>query len=533
MKKNLKWRLLTIVGVIGLCVYLFFPLQDKIKLGLDLQGGIHLTLQVMTADAINAEADQAGERITTELREKSIPITFKRMDEGKLEVTTALADKKPDIDAYLEGNYSGVWDIRTSNQEGRQVWMMSMKSSFIRQTQELTVRQALETIRQRVDAMGVREPVLQIYGSSGAVVADQIIVELPGVDDPGRVKEIIQNTAQLALKLVPADKGGPFPTRESAMQAYSGSIPSDLELLPYSGRDSENGAASAGVQYMVVRKAASISGQHLKTARRSMDRFNRPQVEFFLNSEGARLAGSTTAANVGRQMAIVLDNRVMSAPVIQTKFSESAVITSQTFTMQSAEDLALVLRSGALPASIRIISENSVGPSLGYDSIRQGVIACLIGLALVIAAMIIYYRMTGFNAIFALVVNLIMLLGALGYFGAVLTLPGIAGVILTIGVGVDSNVLIYERIKEELRNGKTVRTAIDLGFGRVFWTIFDTHLTALISSAFLFQFGTGPIRGFAVTLAVGLIANMFTSIFVSRTVFEFVFGNRQVEKISI
>lgn len=533
MNKNLKWRLLTIAAVIGICIYSFYPPQEKLKLGLDLQGGIHMTLQVVTADAVNAEVDQAGERTVSELREKGITVTSKRLEEGKLEIACTAADRKPEVDAYLEGNYSNVWDIRGSNLEGQTVWTLAMKPSFVRSTQEQTVRQALETIRQRVDALGVREPVLQIYGSSESTVADQIIVELPGVDDPGRIKEIIQSTAQLTMNLVPPDKGGPFATREAALQAYNGSIPYDMVMLPYAGRDSDEQQPNSGIQYMVVRKAASITGQHLKTARRSTDRFGKAQVEFFMTAEGARVTGRVTEANIGRQMAIVLDNRVMSAPVIQGKFSESALITSATFTMQSAEDLALILRSGALPASINIIGENTVGPSLGYDSIRQGIIASLVGLALVVIAMLIYYKLSGFNAIFALAVNLLLLLGAMGYFGAVLTLPGIAGVILTVGMGVDSNVLIFERMKEELRAGKTVKTAIDQAFGRVFWTIFDTHLTTLISAAFLFQFGTGPIRGFAVTLAVGLIANMFTSIFISRTVFEMIYGNRQATKLSI
>jgi preprotein translocase subunit SecD len=264
-----------------------------------------------------------------------------------------------------------------------------------------------------------------------------------------------------------------------------------------------------------------------------MDRYNKPEVSFYMNPEGAQLFGNATAANIGKPLAIVLDNKVMSFAVIQSRISDAGVITSPYFTIQSAEDLALVLRSGALPASIQILEENAVGPSLGLDSIRQGILASLVGLGLVVIGMIIYYHMSGLNAVFALVVNVIILLGALGYFGAVLTLPGIAGVILTIGMAVDSNILIFERIKEELRAGKTIRSSMETGFGKVFWTIFDTHVTALISSALLFQFGTGPIRGFAVTLAVGLIANMFTATYVSRTVYEIVLRRPQVQRLSI
>lgn len=534
MKKNIKVRVIVTVALIALCVYLFYPPKERIKLGLDLQGGIHLVLQVITADAIKAEVDQTGERIVHDLREKGILCTFRRTEELALEVSSTQGDKKPDIDAYLEGNYAGGWTIHALSQEGKVFWAMTTKPSYRLSLEDLTVRQALETIRQRVDQLGVREPTLQLYGSRGSTVSDQIIVELPGIEDFGRVKEIIQNTAQLALKLVAPEKGGPYLSREAALQAFGGSVPSDLELLPYVGKEHDkSNETSTGIQYMLVRKTAVITGKHLKNARRSTDRFNKPQVSFFLNPEGAQLFGNATAANIGKPLAIVMDNKVASYAIIQSRITDQGEITSPYFTVQSAEDLALVLRSGALPASIRILEENSVGPSLGMDSIRRGVISSLVGLALVVLGMLIYYKMAGINAVFALFVNLLILLGALGYFEAVLTLPGIAGVILTIGMAVDSNILIYERIKEELRTGKTVRSAMEAGFGKVFWTIFDTHLTTLISAAFLFQFGTGPIRGFAVTLAVGLVANMFTAIYVSRTVFELILSRRQVQRLSI
>ena len=533
MKKNLNLRVVITLAIIAVCVYAFYPPKDKLQLGLDLQGGIHLVLQVMTADAVKAEVDQTGERVVHELREKGILTSFKRSEELALEVNTSQAEKKPEIDAYLEGNYAAGWAIRSFSQEGKQQWLMTLKPSYRTSLEEMTVRQALEIVRQRVDALGVREPLLQLYGSSGATISDQIIVELPGIDDPGRVKDIIQNTAQLALKLVAPEKGGPYPTREGALQAWNNSIPSDLEILPYAGRNEAGAEKGTSIEYMVIRKTAVISGKHLKNARRSMDRFNKPEVSFYMNPEGAQLFGNATAANIGKPLAIVLDNKVMSYAVIQNRISDAGVIESPYFTIQSAEDLALVLRSGALPASIQILEENTVGPSLGMDSIRQGVISALIGLGLVVLVMLIYYKLSGLNAVFALLVNLIILLGAMGYFGAVMTLPGIAGVILSTGMAVDSNILIFERIKEEMRAGKTVRSSMETGFGKVFWTIFDTHLTTLISAAFLFQFGTGPIRGFAVTLAVGLIANMFTAIYVSRTLFELILSKKQTQQLSI
>jgi preprotein translocase subunit SecD len=533
MKKNLNLRVVITLAIIALCVYAFYPPKDKLQLGLDLQGGIHLVLQVITADAVKAEVDQTGERIIHDLREKGILTTFKRSEEMALELTAAQADKKPEVDTYLEGNYSAGWGIRSFTQDGKLQWLLALKPSYRTSLEEMTVRQALEIVRQRVDSLGVREPTLQLYGSSGTLVNDQIIVELPGIDDPGRVKDIIQNTAQLALKLIAPEKGGPYPTREGAQQAWNNSIPSDLEVLPYAGRNEQSAEKGTAIEYMVVRKSAVITGKHLKNARRSMDRFNKPEVSFYMNPEGAQLFGNATAANIGKPLAIVLDNKVMSYAIINARITDAGVIESPYFTIQSAEDLALVLRSGALPASIQILEENTVGPSLGLDSIRQGVISSIVGLALVVVGMLIYYKFSGLNAVFALLINLIILLGAMGYFGAVLTLPGIAGVILSTGMAVDSNILIFERIKEELRAGKTIRSAVETGFGKVFWTIFDTHLTTLISSAFLFQFGTGPIRGFAVTLAVGLIANMFTAIYVSRTVFELILTKRQVQQLSI
>ena len=367
-----------------------------------------------------------------------------------------------------------------------------------------------------------------MYGSGA--IQDQIIVELPGVDDFERVKDLIKSTARLELKLAHPTKAGPYSTRDAARSAFAGEFPEDYEILTYRDRNVEAGKT----MYMVVKKAASITGKHLKNARRSQDPFTgQSEVLFYLNSEGVTLFADATGANVGNRLAIVLDDVIRSAPNIESRIdSESARITGG-FTVEEADDLALILRSGALPAKLRILEERSVGPSLGRDSILRGIYASLLGLVLVMIGMILIYRMAGGNALICLTLNLLILLAVLAYFGATLTLPGIAGVILTIGMAVDANILIFERIKEELRLGKTPRSSIDSGFSRVFGTIIDTNVTTLVASVFLFQFGTGPVKGFAVTLAVGLIANIFTATFVSRTFFDLLLNNREIKKLSI
>ena len=400
--------------------------------------------------------------------------------------------------------------------------------SVVRQMQESTVNMALGTIDRRVNALGVTEPTLQIYGGGSGEVDDQIIVELPGIDDRERVKELIGTTAQLNLRLVKKDNGGPFSSVDSAIQANGGKIPEGWKILAFRGDQGEQ----ASVEYLVVSSVPTITGKHLKNARRGVDSNGRPAVSFFLNAAGAEIFSKTTEQHVGDRLAIELDDIVESAPVIQTRIGADGEITGN-FTIQKAEDLALLLRSGALPASLNVIEDRTVGASLGNDAIRSGIISALIGFGLVVIGMIIYYKHAGLNAIWCLVANVIILMGFMGAVGATLTLPGIAGIILTIGMSVDSNILIFERIKEELRNGKTIRAAIDTGFSRVFWTIFDTHLCTLVSALFLFQFGTGPIRGFAVTLIVGLVANMFTAIYVSHRLFDLTLSRRKLESLSI
>ena len=530
MKKNLKYRLAICVAVTALCVYLFYPPSEKINLGLDLKGGIHLVLQVMTREALLEENGQVRDRIEADLRNKEVAFNEARVnDKMEIEILGVPQASENAVEDYLkEYSASGAWTMDTRYGTGQVDFVLRMTAAYQNQLAERTVAQARETIQNRIDQFGVAEPSITVYGSGD--VKDQIIVELPGVEDPNRVIDIIKGTAKLELKLVHPEMGGPFSSVESAAQAFGGVIPADYQVLPYRDRDETSGKT----EYLVVRRVPSLTGRQLKNARRSQNSFTgRSEVNFFLNTEGVDLFTRATEQNVGKRLAIVLDDEVRSAPVIKTRIdTDSAVIEGQ-FTPEQADDLALVLRSGALPARITILENRVVGPSLGMDSIRSGVIASLVGLGLVLLGMVVVYRWSGINAIVCLLINLLMILAVLGYFRATLTLPGIAGVILTIGMAVDANILIFERIKEEMRLGKTIRSAVEAGFSRVFVTIIDTNLTTLISALFLFQFGTGPIRGFAITLAIGLIGNVFAATFVSRAIFDTVLQNRDVAKISI
>ena len=343
-------------------------------------------------------------------------------------------------------------------------------------------------------------------------------MQLPGVTDVDRAKEIIRSTGLLELKIV---EQGPASTKEELMPG--GQAPQGMEVLP--GDAGSTGAPGTTVYYM-VRKVAAVTGRDLRNARQTLDENNLPAVSFTLNQDGARKFGTVTAASIGRQLAIVLDGRVSSAPTIEGRITDQGRITGS-FTQEEVQNLALVLRSGALPASLTYLEERTIGPTLGADSIRSGVLASLAGLVLIVVFMLVYYRLSGVNAVLAMVFNLVILLGLMAYIGAVMTLPGIAGFILTMGIGVDSNVLIFERIKEELAAQRGVKASINAGFSRVFLTLLDTHISALIAAAFLFQFGTGPIRGFAVTLSIGLLANLFTSTFVSKTLFELELSRRR------
>ncbi|HTO77646.1 MAG TPA: protein translocase subunit SecD [Thermoanaerobaculia bacterium] len=536
MSKKVRWRvlliLLVVVGTVAGYVVtgyqhakkewigagnppLSLALKKGIKLGLDLRGGIHLVLQVNTADALKAERDDAIETLRNQAREKSFTLgDFEMTAPNAFAVNVSAQTDTTKLEEAVK-RFLGDW---TYNVVGGK-WVFQLKETARRAAEENAVSQAIETIRNRVDEFGVAEPLIAREG------VDRILVQLPGVDDPKRVKDLIKNTAFLELKLV---ESGPS-DRTALLAASGGQVPPTLDLV--------EAKAEAGQRqdlYYLVRKSAVITGRDLKNARPSRTgQFGQMGVTFFLTAGGAEKFASATGANVGKQLAIILDNRVQSAPRINERISDQGVIQGS-FTAEEANDLALVLRAGALPAGLTYLEERTVGPSLGADSIRNGITASVVGALLVFVAVVVYYRRAGWNAVIALLLNAILLAGAMALLGSTLTLPGIAGFILTIGMAVDSNVLIFERIREELRGGRAPKTAIENGFAKAFATIIDTHITIVISAIFLFQFGTGPVKGFAVTLVIGLLISVFTAVFVSHTIFDLEYGRRaHIDTVSI
>ena len=533
MGKKLRWRVLLIVLVvaaaIGGYVYTGYSqarkewtgpgaptlkdaLKKAIKLGLDLRGGIHLVLQVNTADAVKAERDDAVETLQSETKDLGLGAVELPTDDSFAVAVTPQTDQ-----AKLDDTVKRFLpDWSTSPAGGK--WTFALKDPSRRQIEDNAVAQAVETIRNRIDEFGVAEPLIARQGK------DRILVQLPGIDDPKRVKDLIKNTAFLELSLV---EKGPS-TREALLAEYPGGLPDTLKLV-----EMKTVPGTRDRSYYVVRKQAVITGRDLKNARPSQGQFGSHSVSFFLTAAGSQKFGAATGANIGKQLAIVLDNRVQSAPNIKDRITEQGVIEG-TFTPEEANDLALVLRAGALPAGLTYLEERTVGPSLGLDSIRKGITASVVGAFLIFIAMAVYYRRAGWNAILALILNGLLLAAAMALFEATLTLPGIAGFILTIGMAVDSNVLVFERIREELRNGRAPKAAIENGFSKAFATIVDTHATTIISALFLLQFGTGPVKGFAVTLIIGLLISMFTAVFVSHTIFELEYGRRQhIDTVSI
>ena len=518
MAKNIRWKLLIILGVIALSVYAFYPPDQKIRLGLDLKGGVHLVLRVQVDDAVRLETQTAADRLREQLRTAGIPeATVTVASPTEFRVENVAADKDQAFRQLLTDI-----DILYNRSSGAGAYVFTMRPNIAVQLRDEAVTQALQTIERRVNELGVAEPIVARHTG-----ADQILVQLPGVTDVRRAKEIIRSTAQLELKLV---EQGPFSDEAAARAAYNNNVPPDLQILP--GTSEGTAGERPSVVYYVVRRVPAVTGRDLRNSRPTLDENSRPAVSFSLNNEGATRFGAFTQNNVGRNLAIVLDNRVFSAPRIEERINDEGRIHGN-FTQQEAADLSLVLRSGALPANLTYLEERTVGASLGAESIRAGVTASIAGLLFVLLFMVFYYRLSGFNSLLSITANLVILLGLMAYIGATLTLPGIAGFILTIGMGVDSNVLIFERIKEELQTAKGPRQAVAAGFDRVLLTILDTHVASLIAAAFLFQFGTGPIRGFAMTLTIGLVSNVFTAVFVSRTMFELVLARRQVAKLSI
>ena len=526
MKRNLLWRGMLILASILLAVAFVVPPQEKINLGLDLQGGMHLVLQVHTEDALRAETDSDMERLVQLAGEEGLSgLRPRRVGDDRFEIAGLNPEGMDKLADLAERSYTGQggrWQI-ASRGDGRMVFALTPQAES--EVRRSAVTQALQTINNRVDAFGVAEPTFQEADGY------RIVAQLPGVDDPERVRNLIKNTAFLEFRIVEYPKGGGgVSSREEILQALGGRLPENLEILEGDIRD-DNGQV-VGESYYAVQKRRTVTGRDLRNARPSVGEFNRPIVQFSFNPQGAEAFGELTGNNIGKGLAIVLDGRVMSAPVVNSRITDEGIIEGD-FTQQEVQDLSTVLKSGALPAGITTLEERTVGPSLGRDSIQKGLLASLVGTALVVIFMLIIYNLSGFNAVIALALNILLLLGGLAFFGATLTLPGIAGIILTIGMAVDANVLVFERIREELRAGRTVRSSIDLGFEKALSSIIDSNVTTLIAALFLFQFGTGPIRGFAVTLTIGLLASMFTAVFVSRWIFDAVLSRRRVQKLSI
>ena len=517
LRKQLRTKAILYSSFLIACFVSMWPLQQKIKLGLDLKGGMHLIMKVVTDDALRATVSDAVSLASSELSRAGMPgakVTGAELDSFSVEAIEPARTK--DARATLRDFFRSTdWNVNETSTG----FNVKMTDPFKRTLKEQTVQESMRTLERRVNVLGVAEPVITAHGSTG----DQILVQLPGVTDVVRAKDMIKRTAQLSLKLVENEAT----TREMLLQPGQTEPPPTMEIV--SGAGAQAGTRS----FYLVRKEAVITGRDLKNARPSVSgETSLPDIQFSLTPTGAQKFGQATGDNIGKRLAVILDGTVESAPVINSRITDQGVIQGS-FSQEEADTLAKVLRAGALPATLTFLQEQTVGASLGKDAIRSGVLASAAGMGFITLFMLLYYRMSGVNAVVALLANLLILLGAMAYAGATLTLPGIAGIILTVGVGVDTNVLVFERIREELRSGKTVKTAVSNGFDRVWITILDTHATALIAAAFLFQFGTGAVRGFAVTLVWGLIANVFASYFVSKFLFEWVLGDRKVDTLSI
>ena len=522
MNKSLLVRGLAILALVVVAAMSAYPLEDKLRLGLDLRGGIRLLLRVDTEDAVRSETNKDLESLVAEFTDKGIiGASAERIADDQFAVSGVSADRDSEVDDIADDLFGGwKWQRAGETLEFR------MTAANLNEIRNLAVVQAVETIRNRIDAFGVTEPVIQRQGER------RIVVQLPGVDDPERVKNLIKETAFLEFRIVDYPFRGAAATSEDEILAnYGGTLPDHLEIKPQV-IDDENGL-EIGRRFYAVEKISVVTGRDLRNARPGLGNFNQPVVNFFLTHEGGIKFAELTGNNIDKGLAIVLDGFIESAPSINSRIQDSGIIEGS-FTQREVEDLSTVLRSGALPAGITFLEERTVGPSLGQESIERGLNAGLLGFGLVVLAMMFYYKLSGVNAVIALLLNIVVIFGALAYFGATLTLPGIAGIVLTIGMAVDANVLVFERIREELRKGRTVKSSIESGFAKALSTVLDANITTLIAALFLFQFGSGPVRGFAVTLSIGILASLFTAIFVSRWVFDLLLSRRQtVDRLSI
>jgi preprotein translocase subunit SecD len=537
MQKNLLIKTAIIFGVLLVFLYGIFGMPsksflsgdglkaavlDRIHLGLDLKGGTHLILQVMVDEAVGTQTDSAAESLKSELQKANVAFTDVTKPDPDHPERIVIQGVSPNDASQLRTIANDNFQEYDLVGAANNVWTLTMKPGAVSDLKTRAVDQSIEAIRNRVDQLGVSEPVIQRNGMGN----DQILVQLPGVDDPGRVKEIIQSTARLELRQGFDHQAG-YASEQEALQAHGGVLPPGTVMMRGigGGRDTQQ-------RVYIVGKIPVVSGTDIRSAEVGTDQTGRPDVVFHLTAAAGNKFGAFTGAHnengpdPNHFLAVVLDNRVREFASIRTEIRDTGNIEGG-FDDQSAKDLAMLLRSGALPASLHYLTERSVGPSLGADSIRSGVKAAIWGMVGVMVFMLLYYRGAGINADVALIFNLIILLGFMGFFGAVLTLPGIAGVILTVGMGVDSNVLIFERIREELRNGKAPAAAVDQGFSRAWTTILDTHVTTIVSALILIFVGSGPVSGFGLTLAFGLLANLFTAVFVSRVIFDAVLSRKQ------
>jgi preprotein translocase subunit SecD len=502
-----------------------------ITLGLDLQGGIHLVMEVDEDRAVEIAVDRSVVGLQDLLVDKKIPVeSVKRTGPTTITIQFQNSELKPQIQKLID-DFATFSENESAGSSNTIVW--DLRDAESKRIKDSAINQALETIRNRIDQFGVAEPLVQRQGLK------QIVVQLPGVKDPKRAKDLIKETALLEFKMLDEDSQMKmdFPARipkereADVLKQAEGKLPEGSQVLFERAVEKDTGREYR-IPYL-VKKRVMLTGDVLSDARVSIGQFNDPYVSITFDAKGGREFERITGDNVKKRMAIVLDNTIYSAPVIQERISGGRAQITGTFTTQEANDLAIVLRAGALPAPLKIIQDLTVGPSLGKDSIEKGIRSTLIAGAMVVVFMIVYYRLSGAIADFALVLNLICLMGALSALMATLTLPGIAGIVLTIGMGVDSNVLIFERIREELRGGKGVRLAVDGGYDKAFWTIVDSHVTTLITGVVLFLFGTGPIKGFAVTLCLGIAINLFTALVGTKVIFDIMNQRQKVEQLSI
>lgn len=533
MFKSIKLRMAITAAVCLVAIYFLIPTlfpqipspwneyfpKEKIHLGLDLQGGMHLVLEVDTEKALESMMERSANDLKESLMENKV--RFRKVERAigatiSLELTESAG--RTVLDKILRDHYLDLEVASSTPREGGQTVVLKINDRRAIDLKKLTVEHSLETIRNRVDQFGISEPEIVPEGDN------RIMIQLPGIQDPERAKNLIGKTALLEFKIVDDEN--------SLDEALRGIIP-EGDIIAYGLRADKSTGQKGSMPYLIKNKTL-LTGASLETAKVQIsDRFGEPNVSIKFNSQGSTDFDRITNENVRKRLAIVLDGVVHSAPVIQERISGGQAQITGSFTMDEARDLAIVLRAGSLPAPVNILEERTVGPSLGSDSIRQGIMATLIGSLLVIFFMIIYYRLSGTVADLALIINIFLVLGVLAAFKATLTLPGIAGLLLTVGMAVDANVLIFERIREELRTGKNIRLALDTGYSRAFITIIDTHVTGIVSAIFLVIFGTGPIKGFAVTLIIGLLASLFTSVFVTRVIFDYFTWNFNIKKLSI